>query len=245
MKCIAIFSTKGGVGKSTVAMHLAHMAATRSGRRTLLWDLDAQGGATHMLGLAGKPRHTAQSLFARHATMSGAAVSTPTANFDLLPADRSLRRIEVQLAEQDKKKRMRRLVEEAAESYDRIILDCPPTFGELSDQLLRSANLLVVPVIPSPLSMHAYRTLMSEVAARHGRLRVLPFFSMVDRRRRLHREMLAAAPDWLAIPYSSRLEAMSVTGTPVTAKAPGSAAAAALSALWSRAEQMLAAPASG
>jgi chromosome partitioning protein len=83
---------------------------------------------------------------------------------------------------------------------------------------------------------------MSEVAARHGRLRVLPFFSMVDRRRRLHRDMLASAPGWLALPYSSRLEAMSVTGTPVTAQAPGSDAAAALGALWSRAEQMLAAP---
>jgi cellulose biosynthesis protein BcsQ len=240
MRTIAIYSGKGGVGKSTIAVHLAHMAATRSGRRTLLWDLDAQGASTFSLRLAPKPGLSARSIFARETEIAGRALGTEIANLDVVPADASLRRLDAQLAEQDKKNRLKKLLRDLGDRYDRVVLDCPPSQADLSEQIFRGADLLVVPLLPSPLSLRVYDAVRDEVAGRHGgKLPILPVFSMVDRRRSLHRAAIEAHPDWPVIPYASDIERMAVHGQPVTARAPGSPAAAAMGALWSRVEALL------
>lgn len=241
MKAIAVYSGKGGVGKSTLAIHLAHMAATRSGRRTLLWDLDAQGASTFALRLTPKPGLNARGIFARETEIAGRALGTEVANLDVVPADASLRRLDAQLAEQDKKGRLKKLLRGLGERYDRVVLDCPPSHGDLSEQIFRAVDLLVVPLLPSPLSRRAFDLVVEQVAGRHGgKLPILPVFSMVDRRRRLHRDTVAARPDWPCIPYSSDIERMAVHRQPVTSRDPASQAAKSLGELWTRVESALA-----
>ena len=240
MKAIAIYSGKGGVGKSTIAVHLAHMAATRSARRTLLWDLDAQGASTFAFRLAPKPGLSARGIFRRETEISGRALATEWPNLHLVPADTTLRRLDAQLAEQDKKGRLKKLLRELGERYDRVLLDCPPSHGDLSEQIFRAVDLLVVPLLPSPLSLRAYDMVVDEVAGKHGgKLPILPVFSMVDRRKRLHRDIIAAKPDWPTIPYASEIERMAVHRQPVTAAAPNSIAAKAFGELWKRVERAL------
>jgi len=240
MKAIAIYSGKGGVGKSTIAVHLAHMAATRSGRRTLLWDLDAQGASTFALRLTPTPGLSARGIFARENDIAGRAVGTDIANLDVVPADASLRRLDAQLAEQDKKNRLKKLLRDLGDRYDRIVLDCPPTHGDLAEQIFRGADLLVVPLLPSPLSLRAFDRVVEQVAGKHGgKQPILPVFSMVDRRRSLHREIVTARPDWPCLPYSSEIERMAVHRQPLTAYSPTSPAARSLSKLWTRVEAAL------
>ncbi|MFC3712865.1 ParA family protein [Sphingoaurantiacus capsulatus] len=240
MKAIAIYSGKGGVGKSTLAVHLAHMAATRSARRTLLWDLDAQGASTFALRLTPKPGLSARGLFAREKEIAGQALGTDIDNLDVIPADASLRKLDTQLAEQDKKNRLKKLLKELEGSYDRVVLDCPPSQADLSDQIFRAVDLLVVPLLPSPLSLRVYDMVVEQVAGKHGgKVPILPVFSMVDRRKSLHRDTVASRPDWPTIPYASEIERMAVHGQPVTARTPGSVAAAAFGKLWTRVERAL------
>lgn len=240
MKTIAIYSGKGGVGKSTIAVHLAHMAATRSARRTLLWDLDAQGASSFVLSRTPTPGFSARGIFAKEVDIAEQVVATEVANLDIVPADASLRRLDAQLADQDRKGRLKKLLRGLAHRYDRLLLDCPPSQAELAQQIFRAVDLLVVPVLPSPLSLRAHASVVDDVAGKHGgKLPILPVFSMVDRRRGLHREMVAARPDWPVIPYASDIERMAVDAQPVTARSPGSAAAKAFGTLWTRVERAL------
>jgi len=132
-----------------------------------------------------------------------------------------------------------KLIDQAGRDYDRVILDAPPGLTETSEQVLRAADLIIVPVIPSPLSQRA----LDEVVAfldRHAIRRgpILPVYSMVDRRRSLHRAALEAHADWPVIPMASAFETMSATG--VGRLPPGSPAAAALFGLWTGIEKRLA-----
>ncbi|MEI6485832.1 MAG: AAA family ATPase [Sphingomonadales bacterium] len=236
MRCIALFSVKGGVGKTALSVSLAHAAATRSGRRTLLWDLDAQGAATWLLGL--EPLAGAR---ARKGLQQGelADLIQPSAwpNLDVLAADRSLRRLEVDLAGEGEK-RLRKALKALEARYDRIILDCPPGLTELADQIFRAADLIVVPVIPSPLSGRALAQLQDHLADEmKAPPPLLPAFSMADRRKRVHLAAMAEHPDWPVIPAAAAIESMATTRTP--APVGNSAATAALAGLWAAIERRL------
>ncbi len=241
MRSIAVFSVKGGVGKSALAVNLAHAAATISGRRTLLWDLDAQGAATHMLRLAARP-----DISARKGIADGELIplvqASDFARLDVLAADKSLRHLERQLTEDDKSKRLKKLIKSFEKDYDRVVLDCPPGLTELAEQVFRAVDLLVVPMLPSPLSMRAFDQLIEHLAKHHKSYApaLLPVFTMVDRRKTLHRDTIAAAPGRPVIPYAAAIEAMASTRLPVLAKAPGSPAARAFSVLWTDVERTLA-----
>lgn len=231
-RVIAVHAMKGGVGKSSLAVNLAH-AAAGTGQRTLLWDIDAQGGATFLLGVdPGKPR--ASRIFAR--TTQAAALAHPTAwpRLDLIAADLSLRQLDHDLADADKPKRLRKLIGELAPGYDYIVLDCPPGLGELSDQIIRAADLIVAPLIPAPLALRTLDQVRAHIAAHHARRAppVLPVFSMVDRRKTLHRALLASEPGWPAIPQASVVEQMAVERAPLAEYAPSSPAARAVAGVW-------------
>ncbi|MDP9056232.1 MAG: ParA family protein [Pseudomonadota bacterium] len=238
-RVIAIYSMKGGVGKSTVAANLAWCSAGASARRTLLWDIDAQGAASFLFGRdAGTGK--ARRIFAREVTPASMIEPTAWPRLDLLAADLSLRHLAEDLAGADKPKRLRKLLQTLGQDYDRIILDCPPGLGELSDQLFRAADLIVAPVPPTPLAMRALDQVREHLAAHHnGKPPLLPVFSMVDRRKNLHRETLAAHPDWIAIPHASAVEQMAVHRAPLATFAPRSAAAKAFGELWTQVEREL------
>ncbi|OSZ65265.1 chromosome partitioning protein ParA [Sphingomonas sp. IBVSS1] len=237
MKVVALFSAKGGVGKSSLAASLAHGAATRSGRRTLLWDLDPQGASGWLLGVEPKAGAKARKGLAA-ASLADLIQPSVFANLDVLAADRSLRRLEADLAGEDSEKRLKKALKPLEDRYDRVILDCPPGLTELADQMFRAADLIVVPAIPSPLSGRALDQLTAHLAAEmKSPPPLLPVFSMADRRKALHKAALAAHPDWPVIPYASAVEAMAATRQPV-ASGP---AATAINTLWAAVERQLSA----
>jgi chromosome partitioning protein len=239
MKAVAVFSIKGGVGKSAIAVNLAHAAATSGARRTLLWDLDAQGAATYLLELAPKAKK-ARAAASGGSDFADLIQASRYANLDVLPADRSLRRLEGDLAQSDRAKVLKKQLKLLDGSYDRIIIDCPPGLSELADRLFRAVDLVVAPLLPSPLSERALEQLQAELRKTHGgKPPVIAVWSMVDRRRKLHRDTLAGQPDRLAIPYSAAIEAMAVRRAPIGATAPASEASRAFAALWSAAEMQL------
>jgi len=241
---IAVYSLKGGVGKTSLAVNLAWCASVLSSRRTLLWDLDAQAASTYLVGGDLKAKDAAQAVFAKDLSPGKIIRTTAIERMDVLGADTSLRSLDRFFFDLDKKKRLAKLIEELEKSYDRIVLDCPPGLTETSDQVLRAADVVVVPVIPSPLSRRALDEVVAHLDREHGgHGAILPVFSMVDRRRALHLEALEAEPLWPVIPMASAIEQMSARRAPLGEYAPRSPAGNALNMLWQGIERKLAKPA--
>ena len=238
---IAVYSAKGGVGKTTLAVNLAWAAATLSSRRTLLWDLDAQGAASYILGQEPGPRG-AKARITRDADVSSLIRPSTIARVDVLPADESLRTLDYAFHDLGKRKRLAKIVADLAVDYDRIIIDCPPGLTETSDQILRAANLVVVPVIPSALSRRSLDVVKDYVGRKKGpKVTLAPVFSMVDRRRALHQAELQRHAGWPAIPMASAYEKMSEERKPIGELLPRSAPPVeAVAKLWRRLERALA-----
>ena len=241
MRSIAVYSLKGGVGKTTIAVNLAWSAAVLSKRKSLLWDLDGQAASTFLLGRGGRSEEEAQSVFARDVAPSKLIQPTATPQLDLLPADASLRQLDRFFFTLGKKKRLEKLLDRLGRDYDRILLDCPPGLAETSEQVLRAADLIIVPVIPSPLSQRALDEVVAYLdrqAARRGA--ILPVYNMVDRRRSMHLAALEANPNWPVIPMASAIEALSGRSEGVGGLPQRSPAAVAIAALWEGIERRLA-----
>jgi cellulose biosynthesis protein BcsQ len=239
MSSIAVYSPKGGVGKTTCAVNLAYSSAMTSKRRTLLWDIDAQAAGGYLLG-AGRQRDEAHKIFSKDADPAELARSTPYLQLSLLAADTSLRRLDVQLVEEDARKRIRKLIRSLEGKFDRIVLDCPPGVTEISEQIFRAVDVIVIPAPPSPLGMRAFDETVAHLRDKHRNgPPVLPLFTMVDMRRKLHRETVSAHPDWRVIPYASAVERMSTERAPLAAFAPRHPAARAFAEVWAEIERRL------
>lgn len=244
MAVIAVFSMKGGVGKTTLAVEFARRSALTSGRKTLLWDLDPQGGAGFLLGQPDLQRSRAVGLFQREGKPRQLVEQTSLPNLDLLPADPSLRNLPVQLARIGMRTRLAMMTKSLKAEYERIILDCPAGLGELSDQVLAAADLLIVPLPASPLSSRALEMLRTELLQLHHRHPpILPVLSMYDARRQLHQEVRAGlASSWPVVPLATHLEQLAVRREPLDHFAPKSPAAVALRRLWAGIEAKLGTP---
>ena len=237
---IAIYSVKGGVGKTTLAANLAWASANLSAHRTLLWDLDAAGGSGFLYGLEPGDSRLAEDVFSREQSPSKLIRKTACAGVDVLPADESIRALDAQLVRIGKRKRLAKLAGQLAADYDRILLDCPPVMNELSAQVVRAADLVIVPLPPSPLSARAFDLVVREIAGNTRRHPpILPVLSMLDMRRALHRQALEKHPGWPTIPYASIVEQCAVRQAPVGMIAPQSPAGRQFAMLWHAIEKKL------
>jgi cellulose biosynthesis protein BcsQ len=142
-------------------------------------------------------------------------------------------------SEKKPKKRMREFLSRFADDYDVLFLDCPPSFSLVSENVFNSSDVMLVPLIPTTLSLRTYHQILDYVSD-HKKLdlKVMPFFSMVDRRKKLHLETMSAGQSdcqgllQASIPYLSIIEYMGVKRAPVGVFAPKSTAAEAFGELW-------------
>lgn len=240
---IAVYSAKGGVGKTTLAVNLAWASAALSNRRTLLWDLDAQGGASYIL----RQESVGSDLRSRILENDDVSKFVRTTVYDqlrVLPSDQSLRHLDRHFHELGKRGRLAKVASALSGDYDRIIIDCPPGLTETSEQILRASDLVVVPVIPSALSQRSLDAITEYLQRKKAPQVVLaPVFSMVDRRRQLHLHELAEHPAWPVIPMASAYERVSTDRAPIGALLPRrSAPVEAVAQLWRRIEEALVPP---
>ena len=254
MEIIAVYNIKGGVGKTTAAVNLAYRSAA-DGWPTLIWDLDPQAAATYILRRDAHVDGGSKELIGGDSDTAELAVTTDYPNLDLLPADLSYRRMDVHLHKRkNPATRLLKLMRPLQARYASVILDCPPGMSLVSENVMHAANALVVPLLPSPLSVRMLDQLFEFVAHKGwADLKVLPFFSMVDRRKGLHVETIASMreryPAILAteVPYGSQFERLALRRAPIESYAPASAAADVYRQLWreidSRLQVALMAPA--
>ncbi len=238
MKVLGTYSIKGGVGKTTSAINLSYEAA-RSGSRVLLWDLDPQGAATFFLRVKPNLKGGARRLVGSKGEIDPHVRATDTPGLHLLPADFSLRHLDLHLdAASTPHQRLALLLEPVAARYDVAVLDCPPGMTLTSENVFGAVDALLVPTVPSTLSARTLDQLDAFLAAWPDAPTVLPFLAMVERRKRMHRQLVATlTADWpallpVAIPNSATVERMGAERAPLGAFAPRSAAAVAYRELW-------------
>ncbi len=244
MTTLALYSNKGGVGKTATAVNLAYLSA-RNGHHTLLVDLDPQGAATYYFRVKPKLKAQARGLGGKPRPLDDSIKATDYEGLDILPADFSHRNLDIAF---DRQKRSKRRLELALrhlrKEYEVIILDCPPTINLVAENIFTAADRLLVPLIPTTLSVHSHEQLLSFLAG-EGRSarRVLAFFSMVDARRSLHQQLMASVRLRYegvlrsVIPYLAQIEQMGVSREPVPAFAPKSRAARSYEALWAEIQE--------
>jgi chromosome partitioning protein len=244
MKILASYNIKGGVGKTATAVNLGYLAA-RDGMRVLLWDLDPQGAASFLLRVKPRVKGGGAALIRGSRDLDDAIKGTDFERLDLLPADFTYRNLDLILdATKKPTQRLARLLRPLSAEYDLIVLDCPPSISLLSESVLHAADALLVPLIPTTLSVRTLDQLSEFISGfDEHRPTVLAFCSMIDRRKRLHLEIAERLPaersDVAAtvIPALSLIERMSVERAPVGAFAPRSAAARQYAALWQEVKQ--------
>ena len=244
MTTLALYSNKGGVGKTTTAVNLAYLAA-QAGLATLICDLDPQGSTTFYFRVKPKVRPKAQGLTRGGRPVVESIKGTDYENLDLLPADFTHRNLDLSFNQlKHRKRRLRAVLEPLEQEYDLIVLDCPAMINLVAENIFNAANYLLIPLIPTILSVRAHQQLLSfhkEIS--YGAERVYTFFSMVDRRKKLHQETMAAVlSDFKqvlrsAIPYSAQVEQMGLHREPVPVLAPRSPATKAYQGLWNEVQQ--------
>lgn len=238
MAVIAVYSMKGGVGKTTLAVDLAWRFAATGGHQTLLWDLDPQGGAGFLLDREATHHSRAAAVFQRDGKPRQLIEPTRYDRLSILPADESLRHLPGQLARLGQRRRLATMASMLKADFNRIVLDCPAGLSEISDQVIAAADVLIVPLPASPLSARALDMLRRELVRHHHRHPpLLPVLSMYNSRRALHRTVREnAATVWPVVPFSPQLEQVAVQRAPLDTFAPSSEAARALARLWSGVE---------
>ena len=238
MKVAATYSIKGGVGKTSAAVNLAFEAA-RGGARVLVWDLDPQGAATFLFRVRPKVRGGSRGLVGAEGELAPHVRGSDLSPVHVVPADFSLRHLDLHLeGTAQPTARLAALLDPLREHYDLALLDCPPSISLASESVFGAADALLVPVVPATLAARTLTQLVDFLDDQVDAPIVLPILSMVDRRRRMHKELVESlAAEWpelltTAIPAAAVIERMGLERAPVGVTAPASPATRAYRSLW-------------
>jgi len=240
LKSIAVYNFKGGVGKTTSAVNFAYLAS-EGGASTLIWDLDPQGSLSYIFQINPKIKGGAENLFAGKHYFLDAIRETGYSNLNIIPSDFSMRNMDIILDDVKKsKKKLRGILDQLGEEYDYVFIDCPAGFSALTEHLFQSVNFLLVPIIPSILSIRSYLSILDYFSSNDlDHSKIIPFFSLVDIRKKNHKEVMAEYFEndkrilHSFIKYASEIERMSVECIPLVVYAPHSKSAESYIRLWS------------
>lgn len=238
MVTLAIYNLKGGVGKTAASINLAYLFA-KEGYKTLVWDLDPQGSSSFYLGASATVKNESRKLLNSEMELADAIQSTAYENLDIIPADISARHADILLNEMKQSRRkLQSLLTPLKKDYDIVILDSPPGISVLHEAVFVAADWVLMPNIPTTLSIRSYETVDSYFKENDlDRSKIKCFFSMVDHRKNLHHEVMNEFYKdkfFLKsyIPYLSDVEKMGVHAAPLETFAASSYAAQCYRDLW-------------
>jgi chromosome partitioning protein len=238
MVTLAIYNLKGGVGKTAASINLAYLSA-KEGYKTLVWDLDPQGSSSFYLGAKANVKNESRKVLNSEMELADAIQNTAYENLDVIPADMSARHADILLSEMKQSRRkLLSLLAPLKNEYDIVILDSPPGISVLHDAIFVAADWVLMPNIPTTLSIRSYETVDGYFKENDlDRSKIKCFFSMVDHRKNLHHEVMNEFYKdkfFLKsyIPYLSDVEKMGVHESPLETFAASSYAAQCYRDLW-------------
>ena len=238
MTTIAVYNIKGGVGKSATAVNLSYLAADE-GAQTLICDLDPQSSASFYFRVKPKIKAGVNKILKNEKQALKSIKGTDFENLDLLPADFSFRNLDLKL---DAMKRSRKRIKDMTGffgDYEFVFFDCPPNITLVSENVFFAADFILTPIIPTTLSLRTFEQLLAFFKNNKiRRTKIIPFFSMVESRKKMHRELMEKMSKEYKgilknyIPYLSDIEKMGIYRKPVMQYRGNSRAAAAYRELW-------------
>ena len=249
MTTLALYSNKGGVGKTAAAVNLSYLSA-QTGAKTLICDLDPQGSATYYYRVKPKLKFGTKGFFKGGKKLIKSIKGTDYKNLDLLPADFAHRNLDAAF---DKLKRpterLSNILKPLNDEYDVILLDCPVTISILAENIFNAVDYTLVPLIPTTLSVRTYRQLLAfSKKNKYAVNKIYSFFSMVDRHKKMHKELMAAVAGEFNsvlqsfIPYLAQIEKMGIHREPVAVFSPRSVASKSYQNLWNKVQKNILSP---
>ena len=237
MTTLALYNLKGGVGKTAAAINFAYLAAA-DGLKTLVWDLDPQGSSSFYLHVK-NDKSESEKLFSGKLDIKDAIKDSGFENLWAIPADISARNMDVILDDAKQSKKKLKSLLNSLRGFDLVILDSPPGISLVHDNVFNAADYILMPNIPTTLSIRSYETVAAYFKENElDKTKLKCFFSMVDHRKTLHHETLQSFYNnklFLKnyIPYLSDVEKMGVHQQPLFEFANSSYAAQCFRDLWS------------
>ena len=146
-RMIAIGNKKGGVGKTTTTVNLGAALAFQ-GKKVLIIDMDSQGNATSGLGIErADVKQSVYEVLVDQIEAAGAILPTSRENLWILPSTLQLAGAEIELATADhRESRLKQAIEPIKDDYDYILVDCPPSLGQLSLNAFTASDTILIPV---------------------------------------------------------------------------------------------------
>ena len=146
-RMIAIGNQKGGVGKTTTTVNLG-AALSFQGKKVLIIDMDSQGNATSGLGIErADVKQSVYEVLVDQIEAAGAILPTSRENLWILPSTLQLAGAEIELATADhRESRLKQAIEPIKADYDYILVDCPPSLGQLSLNAFTASDTILIPV---------------------------------------------------------------------------------------------------
>jgi chromosome partitioning protein len=234
----SLYNLKGGVGKTASCVNFAYMAAV-DGYKTLLWDLDPQGAASYYCKTQASGKSNLKKILEHDRAINEAIVHTVYQGLDIIPSDFSARKLDILLEGQHgSKKIFKSLLKQLSSRYDFIFIDCPPGFSNVADNIFFASDAILMPVIPTTLSVRTYEQVKKYFEDKEIELgKLMCFFTMVDSRKNMHNDTMQYLYKDKRffehyIPNLSDVEKMGTHHAPLGVFAPSGYAAICYRALW-------------